>query len=676
MSFRSRRAGGRCFESTRVPLMLSLSLFLSRSLLVPVVTVAVAVGLAAGAAGCTKAGRSVVQVQVVPGGVAGVTKVEIVVTPVGGGRSPTPQGFTDLDFSVPQTLGVFVDSSITGQVGVQAKGYAGSTIVASSASMTATIVAGKASELVVLTLSAVTPGDGSGGAGAGGAAGSATGGAKGSGGAGGATSTGGAGGTMVGSGGAAGGPAGSGGAGGGGPGVGGAGGQPPGGKAWQGAMLAENNTLQEDTLPSIAVDAKGNAVVVYQHGYVLWSNYYTATTGTWGTPGPVDGRADSDASWGSVAVDKNGKYLAVWQQGSGKTIHGIWQSTSTDGVHWSEPAAVATTGNLFTPHMAMNDDGVAAVVWVENVPPNNTFQVNGSVRAANGTWSAPHVLKTAADSSDRNPAVVVTGQGDVAVAWEQVDDRPSNSQTSVWLVRYTGGAWGTPALVESYDTSWASNAGLATNKAGQLVVTWVQYVNSTELWSRRYSPTGTADPPVLIGEPADITWDPAPSVVLDEMGNATVAMAITSKGTVQAYTSRAAWGQAWSAPMAMETDNQAAENRLNEGEYVITPQLARDGAGNVFLIWTKRVDLGMGPDPTNPSKTRFLYRWDLYSRIYDAASSTWGAPKRLEDRDMDSKTPPRITNVFGEKINVNPSGVAAVTWYYGWDLDVWANIYK
>jgi len=84
----------------------------------------------------------------------------------------------------------------------------------------------------------------------------------------------------------------------------------------------------------------------------------------------------------------------------------------------------------------------------------------------------------------------------------------------------------------------------------------------------------------------------------------------------------------------------------------------------------------MGPDPTNPSKTRFLYRWDLYSRIYDAASSTWGAPKRLEDRDMDSKTPPRITNVFGEKINVNPSGVAAVTWYYGWDLDVWANIYK
>ena len=671
MSLRSRRAGGRCFGSTQVPLMLSLSLFLSRSLLVPMMTVAVAVGLALGSGGCTKAGRSIVQVQVALGtGVTGVTKVEIVVTPSGGG-APAHEEFTGLDFTTPQTLGVFLDSSITGSVGVQANGYMGSAIVASSTSVTTMVMPGKASPPVMVTLTAVTPGSGSGGAGTGGAAGAGAAGGQ-SGGSGGGA------GAPSGSGGAAGAPAGSGGAagdasgggGGSGSGSGGAGGKPAGGKAWQGAMLAENNDLQQDTLPAIAVDSKGNAVVVYEHGYVLWSNYYSAATGTWGTPGPVDARADSNASWASVAVDKNGKYLAVWQQAYDNSIHGIWQATSTDGIHWSEPSAIATTGMLFTPYMAMNDDGIAGVVWVENLGVNiNYFQLSGSVRGANGTWSAPHIMKASTDTGDRNPAIVVTGQGDVVVAWEQPDDRAASAaKTSIWMERYTGGAWGSPSLVESYDTNWASYANLATNKAGQIVVTWLQYVNSDELWSRRYPASGTPDPPVRIGEPADIGTDT--SVVLDDAGNATVTMAITTKTRVQAYTSRAAWGQAWSAPVAMETDNQAGYDNLDAFEYAISPHLARDATGNVYLIWRKRVDTGVD------SKMKILFRWDLWSRIYDAGSNTWGPATPLETRDMNTMNPPQITSVFGEKISVNASGVAAVAWYYGYDLDVWANIYR
>jgi hypothetical protein len=656
--------------------MLSLSLFLSRSLLVPMVTVAVAVALAVGSAGCTKAGRSLLQVQVaLDSRVTGVTKVEIVVTPIGGG-APTHEEFTGLDLTTPQTLGVFLDSSITGSVGVQANGYmgSGSTVVASSTSVVTMVVPGKASGPVMVTLTPATPGSGSGGAGTGGAAGAGAAGGN----SGGAGGTAGAAGTPGGSGGVAGTPGGSGGAAGGASGAGGAGasggagGKPAGGKAWQGAMLAENNDLQQDTLPAIAVDSNGNAVVVYEHGYVLWSNYYSAATGTWGTPGPVDARADSEATWASVAVDKNGKYLAVWQQAYDNSIHGIWQATSTDGVHWSEPAAIATTGMLFTPYMAMNDDGIAGVVWVENLGANiNYFQLSGSVRAANGTWSAPHVLKASTDTGDRNPAIVVTGQGDVVVAWEQPDDRAvSAAKTSIWMERYTGGAWGSPSLVESYDANWAGYADLATNKAGQIVVTWVQYVNSDELWSRRYPASGMPDPPVRIGEPADIGTAPAPSVALDDAGNATVAMAITTKTRVQAYTSRAAWGQAWSAPMAMETDNQAGYDNLDAFEYAISPHVARDATGNVYLIWRKRVDTGVD------SKMKTLFRWDLWSRIYDVGSNTWGPATPLEMRDMNTMNPPQTTSVFGEKISVNASGVAGVAWYFGYDLDVWANIYR
>jgi hypothetical protein len=662
---------------------------MSRIMRARLVVALVGAGMLASGVGCgTKAGRSVVQVKVTTDpAVVGLARVDIFIT----GATTKTQVFDDakIVWSTPQDLGVYLDSGVSGAVSVQAKGYpttaGGGDIATSQLVMNVNVVPGQSTAPVALTL-AVSPGGGTGGAGGSGAgsggaggkgAGSGTGGAAGggpgTGGVGGAAGTGGAAGGVAGTGGASGGATATGGAGGGS--TGGAGGKPAGGKSWQGPVQAEHNDLLDDTFPATAVDAKGNVVIAWIHGSVLWSNYFNATTGSWGTEGPIDAPADSAVSSVNVAVDKDGKWLVVWQQDPEKTSHGIWQSTSADGVHWSMPTAITTTGKLYQALMAMNDNGIAGVVWTENVPPDNHNTLGGSVRAANGTWSAPHVLKVATDSAGtRNPSIVVTGPGDVVVAWQQDDDRTTNAQDSIWMVRYAGGAWGAPALVESFDTGWTSGAALATNKAGQVVVSWVQYASAYELWARRYPVGMPPEAATKIVEASAIEYGPPMGLTLDDLGNATVAVAIESKNKIQAYTSRAAWGQPWSAPMAMETDNAAAYDNDDTyaNEYVVWPQLGHDAVGNVFLAWRKRVNVGPTPFPA----MNVPFRWDLWARVFDVGTGTWGAPTLLETRDKDTASPPHDVGVYYPMLSVGASGVAAVGWYYGWDLDIWANIYR
>ena len=344
----------------------------------------------------------------------------------------------------------------------------------------------------------------------------------------------------------------------------------------------------------------------------------------------------------------------VWDHRYDVTPHGIWQSTSTDGVHWSAPAAITTTGKLFRPVLSMNANGVAAVAWTENAT-DNKFTPTASVRI-NGTWSAPHVLMTGIDSNDRNPVVAVNSAGDALVVWEAYADLNADF-SSVFQSRFSGGTWTAASLANS-GSKIAFSPAIAANNAGQMVVTWIESTSAVaELWGRRYPATGSPEAPTKITEGSNITFDPTPVVTLDDSGAATAAWAFEVKQKYNAYTSRATWNQPWSAAMAMETDDAAADDRKSEFEWVIYPGLAHDAAGNVVLAWKKRTG------------TRF----DMYARNYDAATATWAPATLLETHDTDGTNE---TSVYAPSVSMGPNGVAIVAWYYGWEHDIWANIYR
>lgn len=398
------------------------------------------------------------------------------------------------------------------------------------------------------------------------------------------------------------------------------------------------------------MDATGNAVVIYLHGAAIWANKFSAATGTWGTPGPVDGRSGGDAADPSIAVDKNGQWLAIWQQAYDNTLHGIWQSTSADGVAWTAPTAVTTAGREFYPVLAMNRDGVAVAVWTDT--SNSRYTLTGSVRTGQ-TWAAPHVMKAATDNGDRYAAAAVSGRGEAFVTWDQDDDRPTDAELSVWMAKYSAaGGWAVATLLENYDANQAYSSNIATNAAGQAIFTWIQSTASTvELWERRYTADGALAPAVRITEGTNISWYPAPAVALDDSGTATAAWAFSVRGKNNVYTARAAGGATtWPSPTAMETDNAAADDGLNIFEWATYPHLGSDAAGNVVLIWRKRV----GP------------RADLWGQRFSGGA--WGTPTLLETRDTASAVVPRLA--------VGSGGAAAAVWIYFAEFEIWANILR
>ena len=551
-------------------------------------------------------------------------------------------------------VGVYVPKGVTGDVTIRVTGTnaGGSVIAMATSASPVAIVPGGTSVELSLYLLPFTPGSGgAGGVGTGGAAGTGSGGAgPGTGGA--ATGTGGAaggatgtGGSATATGGATGGLGGarSGGAGGGA--TGGAGGSGPG---WRGAKVVEPDVLVAHWTPAVAVDALGNAVLVYRHGTGIRASRYNAATDTWGAPVGVETRTGGQAYSPQVAVDKNGQWLVIWQQDEGMTLRGMWSSTSADGNTWAAPVAI-TTASASRPTLAMNKDGAAVAAWYGRDSGSGPFPCTASVRIG-GTWSTPMVMKAAGTANGfPEQAVAISGTGEAYVVWQDTDA----SEDSIWMRRYAAGAWAPATLVESYDTGGADTQSVAANASGQVIIAWRQTgATVDEMWARRYTAGGVATAPVLLGQGQWIAWDPLSSATIDDSGVATVAWSFEVQKKFNAYATRAAHTSAFPAdPTAIETDNQAAAvNNSLEEEAKIYPVLGSDGAGNVVIVWRKRTG------------TRF----DLWSRRFSGGA--WGAPALIEDQNAASVPYPVLA--------VGSNGTAVSAWYYEGDNRIWANVLR
>jgi hypothetical protein len=423
------------------------------------------------------------------------------------------------------------------------------------------------------------------------------------------------------------------------------------GPTWRGAKTIEPDVLVANWTPAVAVDGAGNAVVVYRHGTGIRATRYNAANDTWSAPVGVETRSGGQAYSPSIAVDKNGAWLVIWQQDESMSIKGLWQSTSTDGMTWTAPTAIATTP-AFSPVLAMNKDGVAVAAWYGRDPTAGNYPCTASVRTA-GTWSAPMVMKAANTANGYpEPVVAVGGTGEAFVVWHDVDDGTAR-EDSIYLRRYTAGAWSAATLVESYDGGGADTQSVAANASGQAIIAWRQTgATVDEMWARRYSPGGTLSAPVMLGQGTWISWDPLSSATIDDTGVSTVAWTFEVQKKFNVYVNRAAHTQAFPMdPTAIETDNMAAavNNSLTESAKA-APVLGSDAAGNVVLVWRKSTG------------TRF----DLYGRRFSAGA--WGSPSLLEDQNT--------TGVSYPVVAVGPNGTAVTAWYYENDNRIWANVLR
>jgi hypothetical protein len=132
--------------------------------------------------------------------------------------------------------------------------------------------------------------------------------------------------------------------------------------------------------PQIALDAHGNALAAWEqsdgiHTHI-WSGRYVAGGG-WDTPALIETSNATDATVPQIACDMSGNALVVWQQFDG-TRNNIWSNRYTVGGGWNTAAVIETdVGDATLPQIAIDANGNALAVWQQSGGAHTHIWSNG-----------------------------------------------------------------------------------------------------------------------------------------------------------------------------------------------------------------------------------------------------------------------------------------------------------
>jgi 6-phosphogluconolactonase (cycloisomerase 2 family) len=272
---------------------------------------------------------------------------------------------------------------------------------------------------------------------------------------------------------------------------------PASGGQWTGAVPIEEKA-GDALFPQLAVDAGGNAIVVWQQATGshtdIWANRYV---GGWST---AAARAiennDGNAFAPQVALDASGNARAIWfefDSDASPARNRVWSSRYTvNNDQWGAAAPVEDTpGSATEPRVALDSTGNAVAVWMQvgTRTGSGTPVINiWSSRAATGsdTWDAPVLLEKDDSGDARAPSIAMDANGNALAAWHQIrppaGSPPPPPVFNIWAARYTPGAtlngsWAPAELLQPFTTNADSvDARIVFDTSGTAIAVWSEFV--------------------------------------------------------------------------------------------------------------------------------------------------------------------------------------------------------
>lgn len=236
--------------------------------------------------------------------------------------------------------------------------------------------------------------------------------------------------------------------------------------------------------PKVALSANGAALIVWEQfdgvNFRIHMSEYRG--GVWNHPADFDLDALSlggqDAAAPQVAVDASGDALIVWQQLDGSNVQ-IFRSEYRSG-GWTHPVNLAdfisnVGQNAGAPQVAMAANGDAVIVWSQ---VDGTYDRIYLREYRNSGWTTSFTLAAPSVSipgqNAGNPQVAMNGSGATVVTWQQSD----GNDLRIYHSAYRNGSWSHP--VSRYDGilspigSDATAPRVALDDQGDTTIVWQQ----------------------------------------------------------------------------------------------------------------------------------------------------------------------------------------------------------
>jgi hypothetical protein len=221
--------------------------------------------------------------------------------------------------------------------------------------------------------------------------------------------------------------------------------------------------------PQVAVDASGNANVIWVHRDLgiggIWSNRYVVGT-NWGAPQRIS-EVGGDVFDARIAVDAGGNAIAVWEQ-QGAQSSNIVSNRYVAGMGWGAAQLIEREpGEAYDPQIAIDAAGNAAVTW-EHYGADRHYGIwSNRYHAAGADWGTAQRIENEVGNA-YDPQVAVDASGNATVVWHYSDGMKSN----IWSSRYAAGTgWGPARLIGS-ESRRGTNPQVAVDANGDAVVVW------------------------------------------------------------------------------------------------------------------------------------------------------------------------------------------------------------
>jgi hypothetical protein len=215
---------------------------------------------------------------------------------------------------------------------------------------------------------------------------------------------------------------------------------------WGTAEPIETNNSDDGAFSQVAqvvVDVSGNVVAVWPQWdgtrEDLWSNRWT-TSGGWGTAERIETDGTGSAYRPQVAVDASGNAVVVWYQWDG-TRDSIWSNRWTPSGGWGTAERIETDDaeDARGPQVAIDAIGDAVAVWQRFDTTLDRQERRASVWSnrwtPSGGWGTAERINTEDADTFRGtyPQVAVDAIGNAVAVWSQSSGA---GQTGLWSNRF------------------------------------------------------------------------------------------------------------------------------------------------------------------------------------------------------------------------------------------------
>ncbi|MDG5499607.1 Ig-like domain-containing protein [Marinobacter sp. BGYM27] len=386
----------------------------------------------------------------------------------------------------------------------------------------------------------------------------------------------------------------------------------------------------------VAVDAAGNALVVWVQSSSIYFSRYSAASSTWDGASLLETSTEI-AGVPQVAFDGTGNALVVWAQsdGTANSIYSNRYSAADDT--WGGATLIEHSDEYATrPTVAFDADDNAVVMWVQS---NGTYKGLYASRYIDidDLWGTPSLVSnTNVNVNDDDPSdLAVAANGDAVAVWSESGDLYANRYTVATK------SWGTPVSLENLSTS-VYEGQAAIDASGNILVVWGQRFNSVNrVYANRYSAAKEMWSGEILLDEADFFAD-NPDVAIDPSGNALVVWFQANAPTVVSVFAKryTIADDSWSGAVEIETSSVDA----------FLPQVAMDANGNALAVWSEEDGSG---------------NTTIHANRYASASASWGSDILIQS-DSESGENPRLA--------VGANGEAMAVWQqYGSSRGISAN---